>query len=96
MTPDTELPLTYKERQLYAAIARLSTDGWRLLSVGGDRATLTRPPRNGLVHAFMVLITFGLWMIFIIYRALHPVEDTMVLEVNKVGHVRIVSRNSMM
>ena len=89
---------TFKERHLNDAVAQWRARGWQLSSISGDYATLTRPPRNGCLHfaleALGVLISFGLSLIFILYRWVHPTVDTVVLKVDNFGNVHQVSWTS--
>ena len=74
------------------AIADYVGEGWLVESAVGDFVTFSRRSRNWFSNTLMVLITFGLWFFYLIYRAFKPARDTLVIRVDDFGHVRIVRR----
>lgn len=76
-----------------AALLPWVARGWQVASVSGDYATLIRRSRNGWFNVLAVLITCGLWLIYVVYRVMNPTVDTVVLKVDDFGNIRCVSQN---
>lgn len=91
---DAESQLTFKQRHMSVVVARFGEDGWKVESVEGDYVTLKRPAGNLWFDAFLALITFGLWWVYVVYRAWKRVSDTLVLKVDDYGRVRVVSSDT--
>ena len=58
-------------------------------SSGNNQAVLSKNKRMGWFwNTVLVLITGGLWLIYVIYRALNRKKDTVVVTVDQYGKVR--------
>lgn len=74
---------------LNGEIARYVQAGWSVQTVGSGQAVLTKVRRMGWFwNTIGVIITAGLWLIYVIYRALNRKRDTVVVTVDAYGQVR--------
>jgi hypothetical protein len=74
---------------LNGEIARYVQQGWSVQNVGPGQAVLSKVRRMGWFwNTIGVLITAGLWLIYVIYRALNRKRDTLVVTVDSYGQVR--------
>jgi len=83
-------PLTPEAREqvLNAEVAKAARDGWAVQSVGGGQAVMSKAKRIGfLLNLILVLVTGGLWLIWILYRALNRKTKTLVITVDAFGKV---------
>lgn len=86
-TPPT---LTESQRSdiLSRTVAGYVKKGWATESVSSTQAVLVKTKRIGLfLNLFLVVITAGIWLIWIIYRALNRKTTRLVLFVNELGVV---------
>lgn len=85
-----DAPLAPEARQavIDAEVAKAVRDGWTVQSVGAGQAVLSRTKRIGLLlNLLLVLVTGGLWLIWIIYRALNRKTKTLIISVDAYGRV---------
>lgn len=90
MSSTTPAPLTPDARQavIDAEVAKAVRDGWTVQSVSAGQAVLSRTKRIGLLlNLLLVLVTGGLWLIWIIYRALNRKTKTLIVSVDTYGRV---------
>lgn len=77
-----------RETILNKRIADYTRKGWTVQSVTTGQAILTKNKRIGWFwNTVLVLITAGLWLIYVIYRALNRKNDTVVINVDAYGKV---------
>ena len=90
MSSTTPAPLAPEARQavIDAEVAKAVRDGWTVQSVSAGQAVLSRTKRIGLLlNLLLVLVTGGLWLIWIIYRALNRKTKTLIISVDAYGRV---------
>jgi hypothetical protein len=86
MTDAMPLPDETRERILNAEIARYAAKGWTVQTVS---AVLSRNKRMGWFwNLILVLVTAGLWLIYVVYRALNRKKETLVVTVDAQGLVQ--------
>lgn len=69
-------------------IAAAAKEGWKVESIHGYHAVLTRPKRIGWFwNTILVIITGGLWLIPVIYWALNRKQRTLLINVDSSGKV---------
>jgi len=74
---------------LNAEVARYAQQGWTVNAVSPGQAVLSRVRRMGWFwNTVGVFITAGLWLIYVIYRALNRKTDTLIITVDPSGRVR--------
>lgn len=74
---------------LNAEVARYAQSGWTVQSVNAGQAVLSKLRRMGWFwNTVGVFITAGLWLIYVIYRALNRKRDTLIITVDAYGQVR--------
>jgi len=74
---------------LNAEVARYAQQGWTVNAVSPGQAVLSRTRRMGWFwNTVGVFITAGLWLIYVIYRALNRKTDTLIITVDPAGRVR--------
>lgn len=74
---------------LDAEIAKAVRSGWVVQSRSDFQAVMTKQRRIGLwLNLLLVLVTGGLWLIYIIYRALNRKHDTRTITVDTNGRLR--------
>lgn len=74
---------------LNAEVAKLARSGWQVQSNVGGQAVLVKQRRMGWFwNTVLTLLTAGLWLIYVIYRALNRKADTIVLTVDQYGKLR--------
>lgn len=73
---------------LNAEIAKHVRRGWTVQSATGGQAVLTKNKRIGWFwNAILVLVTAGLWLIYVIYKALNRKQNTLIINVDAYGKV---------
>ena len=83
------LPADARAQLLNAEVARYAQRGWTVQTVNADQAVLSKTRRMGWFwNLILVLITGGLWLIYVIYRALNRKVDTLIITVDAQGRVR--------
>jgi hypothetical protein len=74
---------------LNAEVAKYVKDGWTVETSAGDQAVLSKNKRIGWFwNLILVLLTGGLWLIYIIYRALNRKKLTAIITIDELGRVR--------
>lgn len=74
---------------LNAEIATYARRGWNVQSIAAGQAVLSRNKRIGWFwNLILVVITAGLWLIYVIYRALNRKQETLIITVDEYGRVR--------
>lgn len=89
--PAAPVPLDDAQRGavLNAEVARLARDGYTVESNANMQAVLVKVRRMGWFwNTVLVIVTAGLWLIYVIYRALNRKKDTVILTVDQYGNVR--------
>lgn len=74
---------------LNAEVAKYAQRGWTVQTVNAGQAVLSKTRRMGWFwNLLLVLLTGGLWLIYVIYRALNRKVDTLIITVDAQGRVR--------
>lgn len=74
---------------LNAEVAKYVRNGWTVETSTSDQAVLSKNKRIGWFwNLILVLLTGGLWLIYIIYRALNRKKLTAIVTVDEQGGVR--------
>jgi hypothetical protein len=84
------VPLSEESRTqvLNAEVARYAQQGWTVQTVNAGQAVLSKVRRMGWFwNTIGVIITAGLWLIYVIYRALNRKRDTVILTVDAYGRI---------
>ncbi|WP_139417655.1 hypothetical protein [Agromyces laixinhei] len=84
-------PLSDESRAqlLNAEVARYAQRGWTVQSVVAGQAVVSRNKRIGWFwNLILVLLTGGLWLIYVVYRALNRKVLTVVITVDAAGRIR--------
>lgn len=90
MTESTIETITEDARAqiLNAEIAKYASKGYTVQSSGAGQAVLTKNKRIGWFwNALLVLLTAGLWLIYVIYKALNRKQETIIITVDAYGRV---------
>ncbi|PJJ72330.1 hypothetical protein CLV46_1897 [Diaminobutyricimonas aerilata] len=91
-SPAHRIPGTLSEAQraeiLNTAVAGYVRKGWAAEAISGTQAVLVKTKRIGWFwNLILVLITAGLWLIYVVYRALNRKQKRLVLFVDERGQV---------
>lgn len=91
-SPASRIPGALSEAQraeiLNGAVAGYVRKGWAAEAISGTQAVLVKTKRIGWFwNLILVLVTFGLWLIYVIYRALNRKQKRVVLFVDERGQV---------
>lgn len=71
---------------LNSELARYSREGWRVEHVANGQAILSKNKRIGWFwNIVLTILTFGLWLIVVIYKVLNRKKITMVITVDSNG-----------
>jgi hypothetical protein len=74
---------------LNAEVAKYVKQGWTVETSTSEQAVLSKNKRIGWFwNLILVLLTGGLWLIYIIYRALNRKKLTAIVTVDEQGGVR--------
>ncbi|MFB6611843.1 hypothetical protein ACFCVO_16060 [Agromyces sp. NPDC056379] len=74
---------------LNAEVARYAQRGWTVQSVAAGQAVVSKNKRIGWFwNLILVLLTGGLWLIYVVYRALNRKVETVVITVDPAGRIR--------
>ncbi|MBM7831301.1 hypothetical protein JOE59_002006 [Agromyces cerinus] len=74
---------------LNAEVARYAQRGWTVQSVASGQAVVSKNKRIGWFwNLILVLLTGGLWLIYVVYRALNRKVQTVVITVDPAGRIR--------
>lgn len=83
------LPGDARAQILNAEVAKYAQRGWTVQTVSAGQAVLSKTRRMGWFwNLLLVLVTGGLWLIYVIYRALNRKVDTLIITVDAQGSVR--------
>ena len=83
------LPDDTRSQILNAEVAKYAKRGWTVETVSGGQAVLTKNKRIGWFwNLVLVILTGGLWLIYVIYRALNRKKLTAIITVDPYGKVR--------
>lgn len=75
-------------RILNAEVAKYVARGYSAQSVGSGQAVLSKNKRIGWFwNTLLVLVTGGLWLIYVIYKALNRKQATVIVTVDAYGRV---------
>lgn len=78
---------------LNTAVAANVATGWTVQFASPDQVVLTKVARMGwFFNTVLVILTAGLWLIYVIYRALNRKVDRLVLTVDARARVRVTRR----
>lgn len=84
------IPAEGRDQILNAEVAKYVGRGYSVQSVAQGQAVLSKNKRMGWFwNTVLVLLTGGLWFIYIIYRALNRKNETVIITVDVFGKVRI-------
>lgn len=85
--PET-LTAEAREQILNVEVAKYVARGYAVQSAGGGQAVLSKNKRIGWFwNALLVLVTGGLWLIYVIYKALNRKQETVIITVDAYGKV---------
>ena len=74
---------------LNAEVAKYAQRGWTVQSVAAGQAVVSKNKRIGWFwNLILVLVTGGLWLIYVVYRALNRKVETVVISVDPAGRIR--------
>ena len=83
------LPDDTRSQILNAEVAKYAKRGWTVETVSGGQAVLSKNKRIGWFwNLILVILTGGLWLIYVIYRALNRKKLTAIITVDHYGNVR--------
>jgi hypothetical protein len=86
--PQGRQPISESERAaiLNGEVAKWARAGWSVQSVMAGQAILQRNTRIGLFwNVLLSIVTAGIWLIVVAYRALNRKQQTMVITVDAYG-----------
>jgi hypothetical protein len=74
---------------LNAEVAMYAKHGWTVETATAGQAVLSKNKRIGWFwNLILVILTGGLWLIYIVYRALNRKKITAIITVDEFGRVR--------
>ena len=74
---------------LNAEVAKYAKRGWTVETVAAGQAVLSKNKRIGWFwNLILVILTGGLWLIYVVYRALNRKKLTAIITVDAYGNVR--------
>lgn len=83
------LPEDTRAQILNAEVAQWAKRGWTVETASAGQAVLSKNKRIGWFwNLILVLLTGGLWLIYIVYRALNRKKLTAIITVDEYGNVR--------
>lgn len=83
------LPEDTRAQILNAQVAQWAKRGWTVETASAGQAVLSKNKRIGWFwNLILVLLTGGLWLIYILYRALNRKKLTAIITVDAYGNVR--------
>jgi len=83
------LPEDTRTQILNAEVARYVQRGWTVQTFAAGQAVLSRNKRIGWFwNLIFVILTGGLWLFYILYRALNRKKETVILTVDAHGRIR--------
>lgn len=73
---------------LNAEVAKYAQRGWTVQSVAAGQAVVSKNKRIGWFwNLILVVLTGGLWLIYVVYRALNRKVQTVVITVDPAGRI---------
>lgn len=85
-----QIPTEGREQILNAEVAKHVSRGYHVQSVSQGQAVLSKNKRMGWFwNTVLTLLTGGLWLIYVIYRALNRKAETVIVTVDVYGKVRV-------
>jgi activator of 2-hydroxyglutaryl-CoA dehydratase len=73
---------------LNAEVAKYAQRGWTVQSVAAGQAVVSKNKRIGWFwNLILVIVTGGLWLIYVVYRALNRKVQTVVITVDPAGRI---------
>jgi hypothetical protein len=83
------VPEATRSQLLTAEVANYVKQGWTVETITAGQAVLSKNKRIGWFwNLILVVITGGLWLIYVIYRALNRKKLTAIITVDEYGRVR--------
>ncbi len=74
---------------LNAEVAKYAKHGWSVETASAGQAVLSKNKRIGWFwNLILVILTGGLWLIYVVYRALNRKKITAIITVDEYGRVR--------
>ena len=74
---------------LNAEVAKYAKRGWSVETASAGQAVLSKNKRIGWFwNLILVILTGGLWLIYVLYRALNRKKITAIITVDEYGQVR--------
>jgi hypothetical protein len=74
---------------LNAEVAKYAKHGWSVETASAGQAVLSKNKRIGWFwNLILVILTGGLWLIYVVYRALNRKKITAIITVDEYGQVR--------
>ena len=74
---------------LNAEVAKYAKRGWSVETASAGQAVLSKNKRIGWFwNLILVILTGGLWLIYVVYRALNRKKITAIITVDEYGQVR--------
>ena len=74
---------------LNAEVAKYAKRGWSVETASAGQAVLSKNKRIGWFwNLILVILTGGLWLIYVVYRALNRKKITAIITVDEDGQVR--------
>lgn len=87
-TVRTALSEEARAQILNAEISKYVNKGYTVQSSGSGQAVLSKNKRIGWFwNAILVLLTAGLWLIYVIYKALNRKQQTVIINVDAYGKI---------
>ena len=85
-----QIPTEGREQILNTEVAKHVSRGYHVQSVSQGQAVLSKNKRMGWFwNTVLTLLTGGLWLIYVIYRALNRKAETVIVTVDVCGKVRV-------
>jgi len=82
------LPEDTRTQVLNAEVAKYVQRGWTVQTFAAGQAVLSRNKRIGWFwNLILVILTGGLWLFYILYRALNRKKETAIITVDASGRI---------
>ena len=83
------VPEATRSQLLTAEVANYVKQGWTVETITAGQAVLSKNKRIGWFwNLILVILTGGLWLIYVVYRALNRKKLTAIITVDQYGNVR--------
>ncbi|MFD4421433.1 hypothetical protein ACFWN7_08010 [Agromyces sp. NPDC058484] len=83
------VPEATRSQILNAEVAKYAKRGWTVETAAAGQAVLSKNKRIGWFwNLILVILTGGLWLIYVVYRALNRKKLTAIITVDEYGRVR--------